>query len=230
MFEFVLVVFPARVKFDDLREVLMNIWWKSMFITRLSVLVLFLLVTVGSSGAVVAGGPMGDVKATVDDILVLLRQEQAVTAWPEQREKIVDNIKDSFAFHELSMRVLGRHWRKRSPSEKEHFVHLFSTILENSYIERLRCYTDEEVVFQKEIIKGNKAIVYSAIIRNQQEIPMVYRVKMINGRWLVYDLIIEGVSLVGNYRKQFAQIIKREKYSGLLDRMKVKANVVEACR
>lgn len=201
----------------------------SSLVSRVVMVFLLLLVT-GGSGQAALAGPTDEVKVTVDEILVLLRQDSSVAAWPERRKLIVNNIKDSFAFQELSMRVLGRHWRKRSVSEKEQFVHLFSTILENSYIERLRCYIDEEVVFQKEIIKGKKAIVYSAILRNQQEIPMLYRVKMINGRWLVYDLIIEGVSLVGNYRKQFAQIIKKEKYSGLLARMKVKADVVEVCR
>jgi phospholipid transport system substrate-binding protein len=95
-------------------------------------------------------------------------------------------------------------------------------VLETTYINRLKAYSDEEVTFNKQIVNNDKAIVYSEIIKNNQDIPIVYRVKDVKGQWMVYDIIIEGVSLVQNYRQQFDRIINNEGYDGLVLRMKEK--------
>lgn len=164
------------------------------------------------------------VSATIDSILDILNEENVFQEkWPEKKEEIVVFIKERFDFRELSKRALGKHWKKISPKEQDNFIILFQNVLQNTYIDRLKSYSNEKIVFHKQITKGEKALVYCAFLRQDEEIPMKYRARRINGSWLVYDIIIEGVSLVSNYRKQFDQIIRKEKYDGLIAKMKDKA-------
>lgn len=112
---------------------------------------------------------------------------------------------------------------KISLKEQDNFITLFQDVLQNTYIDRLKSYSNEKIVFHKQVTRGEKALVYCAFLRKNDEIPMKYRARRINESWLVYDIIIEGVSLVGNYRKQFDQIIRKNKYDGLIAKMKEKA-------
>jgi phospholipid transport system substrate-binding protein len=164
------------------------------------------------------------VSNTVDSILDILNEENVFQEkWPEKKEEIVTFIKERFDFRELSKRALGKHWKKISLKEQDNFITLFQDVLQNTYIERLKTYSNEKIVFHKQVTKGEKALVYCAFFRNDQEIPMKYRARRINESWLIYDIIIEGVSLVSNYRKQFDQIIRKNKYDGLIAKMKEKA-------
>ena len=167
-------------------------------------------------------GPAEQIKISVDEVIAILKNDDKELRWVEKKEKIVTIVKSRFDSKELAQRVLAKHWRKRSIEEKEQFVILFAQVLENTYIDRLKSYSDEQIDFIRQVIKGEKGLVYAKINYNQQDIPILYRVKKNNGEWFIYDIIIEGVSLVQNYRKQFAQIIKREKYSGLVERMEEK--------
>ena len=170
------------------------------------------------------------VRNTVDSILDILNEENVFEEkWPEKKEEIVALIKERFDFRELSMRALGKHWKKRSLEEKDEFITLFQKVLQNTYIDRLKCYSNEKIVFYKQVVKGKKALVYCAFLRKGGEIPMKYRAKKINDSWLIYDIVIEGVSLVSNYRKQFAQIIKKNQYDGLIAKMKEKTKKQDEC-
>jgi len=164
------------------------------------------------------------VSATVDSILEILNEENVFQEkWPEKKEEIVVFIKERFDFRELSKRALGKHWKKISLQEQDNFITLFQDVLQNTYIDRLKSYSNEKIVFHKQVTKGDKALVYCAFLRQDQEIAMRYRARRSNESWLVYDIIIEGVSLVSNYRKQFNQIIRKDKYDGLIAKMKDKA-------
>lgn len=164
------------------------------------------------------------VKDTVDAILLILNEENVFEEkWPEKKKEIVALIKDRFDFRELSKRALGKYWKKRTEEEQDNFITLFQDVLQNTYIDRLKAYSSEKIVFHKQLTEGEKALVYCAFLRQDQEIPMKYRARNINGSWLVYDIVIEGVSLVGNYRKQFEQIIRKDQYSGLVVKMEEKA-------
>jgi phospholipid transport system substrate-binding protein len=169
-----------------------------------------------------ANQPIDQLHDTVNQIVDILRRDIPGEQWVTKKEEIVKIVKSRFAADELAQRVLALNWRSRTEQEKEQFISLFSQVLETTYINRLKAYSDEEVTFNKQIVNNDKAIVYSEIIKNNQDIPIVYRVKDVKGQWMVYDIIIEGVSLVQNYRQQFDRIINNEGYDGLVLRMKEK--------
>jgi len=166
--------------------------------------------------------PIDQLHDSVSQIVDILRRDVPDEQWVTKKEEIVTIVKSRFDADELAQRVLALNWKSRTEQEKEQFISLFSQVLETTYINRLKSYSDEEVTFKKQIVKNDKAVVYSEIVKNNQEIPIVYRVKSNKGQWLIYDIIIEGVSLVQNYRQQFDQIIKKEGYDGLVRRMEEK--------
>lgn len=169
-----------------------------------------------------ADDAMTQVQNSVDRIVEILRRDVAGEKWPRKRKEIVRIIRDRFASRELAQRVLARHWRERSEKQRDHFVELFADVLETTYINKLKSYSGEQIVFTRQLVKGDKAMVYSEIVRNNQEIPIDYRLLRSGDQWLIYDISVEGVSLVQNYRKQFDQIVKKEQFEGLVRRMEEK--------
>ena len=116
------------------------------------------------------------------------------------------------------------HWRKRTAQEREEFVAIFSDLLERSYRKKIERYTDQEIVYSKERVDGKYGVVSTAISdrRENVEIPIDYRVIRRNDQWKVYDVVIDGISLVSNYRSQFNRIIQRGSYAELVKKMRVK--------
>ena len=173
--------------------------------------------------------PLKVVEKTVGEILdVLKNQELAKPDNREQRQKLIKETVDKrFDYWEMSKQTLARHWKVRTPEEQEQFVELFSRLLENTYIAKLEAYSDEEVIFKEQLVKGNKAMVRSFIIKNNKEIPIIYKLKKKNGEWMVYGVVVEGISLIRNYRTQFESIINKEKYAGLLKRIEEKIEKAE---
>lgn len=173
--------------------------------------------------------PLKVVEKTVGEILdVLKNQELAKPDNREQRQKLIKETVDKrFDYWEMSKQTLARHWKVRTPEEQEQFVELFSRLLEKTYITKLEAYSDEEVIFKEQLVKGNKAMVRSFIIKNNKEIPIIYKLKKKNGEWMVYGVVVEGISLIRNYRTQFESIINKEKYAGLLKRIEEKIEKAE---
>ncbi|OKY76662.1 MAG: hypothetical protein BM485_00860 [Desulfobulbaceae bacterium DB1] len=165
-------------------------------------------------------------RGSIDRILEILRRDVPGEAWEQKKKEIVIIVRQRFDSRELAQRVLAQHWKERTEEQREQFILLFADVLETTYINKLKSYSNEEIVFKKQIVNGDKAAVYSEILRKDQEIPIDYRLLKNSNEWRIYDIIIEGVSLVQNYRKQFDQIIKKEKYEGLILRMeeKIKEN------
>lgn len=172
--------------------------------------------------------PLGQIRLTVDNILTVLRDEtlKSPDKNQERREKILIEVDKRFDFEEMTRLALGSEWDKRNKKEQEEFIDLFKKILENRYIGRVEAYSDEQVNFQDELIKGNKALVSSVFSKNGQEMSVDYKLKKNSDNWLVYDVIIEKVSLIKNYRAEFAQIIAKEEYAGLLKRLKGKVEQI----
>ena len=141
----------------------------------------------------------------------------------EEKEKKLWTIADAmFDYPGLSKRTLGKSWKKLNPKQQKEFTDLFSKHLGNIYLDRIMAYTDEKIVFDKERIKEDKALVYTKIITSTKEIPLDYRVVSINGDWKVYDVVIEGVSLVKNYRSQFREMLKNNDPEYLLENLRKK--------
>ncbi|MGW8195493.1 MAG: MlaC/ttg2D family ABC transporter substrate-binding protein [Desulforhopalus sp.] len=134
----------------------------------------------------------------------------------ERREKIMTVIKKGFDFREMSKRVLGRTWRTIDDKERDHFTALMTKLLENVYIGKLEGYSGETVKFVAETVKGDRAQVTTLIENEGVELPVHYIMQEDGNKWMVYDINIEGVSLVRNYQEQFRSILRTEDYQGLV--------------
>jgi phospholipid transport system substrate-binding protein len=157
-----------------------------------------------------AGVPFDTVKGHVNEVLRVLRDPALQgEANKEARQKKVEAIADEmFDYVALSRLTLARNWRKFNGDQKKEFVQLYRSILEKAYLDRILAYTDEKVTFGKEtMLSKKKAEVQTHIITKSVEIPIYYRVYLKDGEWKVYDIIIEGISLVKNYRTQFREIL-----------------------
>lgn len=143
----------------------------------------------------------------------------------EQVDKIRAIINTIFNYTELSRRTLGRQWRDFSADQQKEFEQLFGKLLEENYADRVLAYTSEKIEFGREIeLREDKVEVESAIITpDNKNIPIHYRMVLKDGKWQVYDVVIEGISLVQNYRSQFREILAKEKPQALLDRLREKA-------
>ena len=191
---------------------------------RLTIMVLCVGLCIGMTSHVYGDTPLDTAKANMDEVLKILREESpGKEAGNAMKHKKIWSIADQmFNFEELSRRTLGKNWKKLNTEQQEEFTDLFSTHLGNIYMDRILAYTDEKVIFDKEKKKKNKAIVYSRIITKTNEIPMDYRMIEKNGSWKVYDVVIEGVSLVSNYRTQFKEILKEKGADSLLKTLRKK--------
>jgi phospholipid transport system substrate-binding protein len=128
-----------------------------------------------------------------------------------------------FDFSELSKRTLTQHWSKFTPEQQKEFINLYKSLLEDSYADKILMYTDEKILFTKEIPLTEKtAEVQSTVIRKTDEIPIYYRVILKDGIWMIYDVVIEGVSLINNYRSQFREILVNKPPESLLETLRKK--------
>ncbi|MGD2137062.1 MAG: ABC transporter substrate-binding protein [Gammaproteobacteria bacterium] len=170
--------------------------------------------------------PQDTVQTSVGAILDLLKDD---TMEKETRRlKIRAIINERFDFRAMSQRTLATNWKKASDEEKEQFVGLFSQLIENTYIGKIESYTNEKVEYPGETVKGRKAVVETLIITSSADIPVDYRLYEKDGKWLVYDVIIEGVSLISNYRSSYREIVSKEGFDGLLARMQDKIRELES--
>ena len=188
----------------------------------LSVLIFFVL-----SIPVYAGVPMTTVEATVNRVLDVLRDSKlkSPAAKEKKKEKLRIIYKDMFDEIEFSKRTLTRNWNKLNPSQRVEFVNLFEQVLEKSYIDKILDYSDEKIDFYKEsMLSENQAEIQTRIITSSKEIPIFYRMILKDGKWKVYDVVVENVSLVQNYRTQFNDILVKDTPEQLLEilRKKVK--------
>jgi phospholipid transport system substrate-binding protein len=172
-----------------------------------------------------AGAPIEQLRAQIDRVLKILDDaEMKKDGRVKDRRVAVRKIADDiFDFPETAKRSLGRHWTTRSASERDEFVKLFSDLLERSYISKIELYGGEKIAYLGDTLDGDQALVRTRIVtKGGAEVPVEYRMLRKGERWLVYDVVIEGVSLVANYRTQFNKIIQTSSYAELVKKMKVK--------
>jgi len=177
-----------------------------------------------------AGEPTQQIKETTDKILAILSNPSLKgTAQAEERKKVIgQTVDERFDWEEMSRRSLARHWAARTPEEKKEFMGLFRDVLERTYLNKVDDYSGEAVTYEGDTIDGNYASVKVKIVTSKgKEIPVEYRVMKKQTQWLVYDMTIEGVSFVNNYRSQFNSILSKSSYSELVKRLKDKTSFVE---
>lgn len=170
-----------------------------------------------------AGPPTDQLKQRVDEVIRVL-DDPSLKAQPAQRHaairKIAENI---FDYPNTARRALGTHWNARTPEERKEFVALFADLLDRAYLSKIDLYQGEKVRYTNEAVEGDEVTVKTTLLTPRgTSIPVDYRMHLVDGRWLVYDVIIEGVSLVSSYRQQFNKIIVTESYPSLLQKMRSK--------
>jgi phospholipid transport system substrate-binding protein len=182
------------------------------------------LLLLGGS-AVRAGEPMDAVKQSTDRILKILKDPElkAKSKEPEKRRLLRKIADERFDWEEMAKRSLATHWGERTPEERKEFVSLFADLLERSYMGKIEGYKNEKIVFEKENVDADYAVVETNVVTEREvEIPINYRLHKKGSDWLVYDVSIEGVSLVNNYRTQFNNIIMSSSYQELVKKLKTK--------
>jgi phospholipid transport system substrate-binding protein len=164
--------------------------------------------------------PTEDVRSSVEAVIALLRDDQLDR--DSRRDRMREVIDKRFDFRAMSQRTLATNWKKASDAEKQKFTELFAELIQNSYVSKIESYTNETVEYPAEKKNGRKAVVNTLIITSSAEIPVNYKVYQKDGTWLVYDVIIEGVSLISNYRSSYQEIVKKDGFDGLLAKMEEK--------
>ncbi len=173
-----------------------------------------------------AGVPTEKVKETADKIIAIVGdptlKDPAKAA--QRRERIRRTVDELCDWEEMSRRSLGRHWAQRTEQEKKEFVHLFGQLLERTYIDKVEGYSGEKVNYLGERVDGDYAEVDVKVVTNKNtEIPVIYRMRAKDQKWWVYDMVIEGVSLVNNYRTQFSDIMAKSSFEGLMKKLREKS-------
>jgi phospholipid transport system substrate-binding protein len=172
-----------------------------------------------------ASTPLETVQAQINRVIEVLRDPalKAETSKEAKKERIWDLVNDIFDYKELSRRTLGRSWKKLTPEQQKEFTELFSLLLGSVYMDRVLAYEDEKVVFNKEnMLSDTKAEVQSEIVTQTGTIPINYRMLLKDDQWKVYDVTVEGVSLVKNYRSQFRKILTNKPPEELLEILRKK--------
>ena len=175
--------------------------------------------------AVEAGVPTDQLRGATDRVLKVLqdpalKQPAKGEARRQQIRAIADEI---FDWQETGKRALARHWQGRSPNERQEFSALFADLIERSYVGKIEQYSGERIVYAGETMEGDQATVKTKLItKSNTEIPIDYRMQKEGDRWRAYDVVIEGVSLIANYRTQFNKIIQTSSFQELVKKMKTK--------
>jgi phospholipid transport system substrate-binding protein len=185
---------------------------------------IFVLVLV-MSPSTWAGAPTEQLREHVDRVIKILQTpelqgERKATERRAEVRKVANNI---FDYSETAKRSLGRHWQDRTPAERSEFTQLFADLLEHAYFSRIDRYSGENMKYVGESVEGDQGTIRTRIFTKQgSEIPVDYRLFRQGTRWRVYDVVIEGVSLISNYRTQFNKIIRTSSFNDLLAKMKAK--------
>ena len=181
--------------------------------------------TPGDPTALAAAKPKEELKGSIDRVLDVLRDPslKGEEHRKARRHKLSEIIQARFDFAEMGKRSLARQWRKMSPAERKEFVGIFSNLLKDSYLTKIEAFTDEKIVYPTERMEERYAEVRTRIVQKSgRGIAIDYRLHRTSEGWRVYDFVIEGVSLVANYRRQFKRLIRKTSYKELIARMKVK--------
>jgi phospholipid transport system substrate-binding protein len=177
-----------------------------------------------------AGGATEAMKSTIDEVLKIVQDKELKQPekTQERRQRLEKVIGDRFDYPEMSKRSLGAPWNTLSDKDKQEFVVLFKTLLTNSYAEKIETYSGEGVQYINERTEKDYAEVRTKVLTGKTEIPLDYRLLNKGNDWWVYDVVVDGVSLVNNYRGQFSKILRSSTYADLVDQLRKKSDKIKA--
>lgn len=220
------------MQMDDeppMKQSSMECLMKSIWALRMVVVGLFFGCVVGLSSvgyAAGTGSATEAIKGTIDRVLKVLQQKelQSDNKKTERLTRLIEVIGQRFDYEEMGKRTISREWESLNSQQQKEFVALFQRFLTTSYASNVDSYSGEKVEYLKERKKGNFAEVQTKVISPKSRVPIDYRLLKKNQEWRVYDVIIDGVSLMKNYRGQFTRILKTSSFDGLLAKLRTKAN------
>ena len=197
---------------------------------RVTVLVAALLTGWLAAAPTVGAGPLTDqFKGDLERVLSAIEETGKNGLEGGQRHEAIRSVAEPvFDWREMASRSLGVHWQPRSEAERAEFVDLFRDLIQRSYITQVERYSGEPVRFTGEKVDGHLGLVNTRIVsRRGQEVPIDYRLVNRDARWRVYDVQVEGVSLIGNFRTQFDKVIRTSGYGELVQRLKAKGSAAQ---
>jgi phospholipid transport system substrate-binding protein len=194
------------------------------------VIVAAIVMTGSVAGLACAGEPTEAIRGTIDEVLRILADKQLKqpSKANERRQLLETVVGERFDYHEMSRRSLGAPWNNLSDKEKEEFVSLFQTLLVNTYADKVESYSGEGVQYVNERREKEYAEVRTKVLTGKTEIPLDYRLLNKGSAWRVYDVVVDGVSLVNNYRGQFSKILRTSSYADLVDQLRKKSDKIKS--
>jgi len=172
-----------------------------------------------------AGEPTEEIRAAIDKGLAILNDESLGTNGKnEHMERLREIVRPLFNFKEMARRSLGRYWRDMTPEDRTEFVTVFADLLEMTYAEKIDLYKGGEVSFVREVVDENYARVDSKVRdKKGTDYSVTYKLLREDGDWKIYDVVVENVSLINNYRAQFGRIIRKSSFKELVERIRQKS-------
>ena len=191
---------------------------------------LLLLLSGVAAQPAVAGGATEAMKSTIDEVLKIVQDKELKQPGraEERRKRLEQVVGDRFDYQEMSRRALGAPWNTLADKDKQEFVGLFQTLLTSSYADKVETYSGEGVQYLNERMEKDFAEVRTKVLTGKTEIPLDYRLLNKGADWLVYDVVVDGVSLVSNYRGQFSKILRASTFADLLDQLRKKSDKIKA--
>lgn len=184
----------------------------------------------GGLSSAMAGSATDSVKSTIDEVLKILNDKELKEPahHNDRRQQLETAVGARFDYPEMSRRSLGAPWNQLSDKDKQEFVDLFRTLLTNTYADRVETYSGDGVQYLNERMEKEYAEVRTKVLSGKTEIPMDYRLLNKDNDWRVYDVVVDGVSLVNNYRGQFTKILHTSSYPGLVEQLRKKSDKIKA--
>jgi phospholipid transport system substrate-binding protein len=174
-----------------------------------------------------AGEPMDVVRQTSDQVIKILEDPalQGPAKQAERQERLHKVSEQAFDWKEMAQRALAVHWRERTPQQQQEFVQLFRDLVERTYMQRIESAIQEkqDIQYLGEQVDGSRAVVKTTVVtKRNQQVPIDYRLRKADGGWKIYDVLVENISLVNNYRTQFNSIISSSSYNALVEKMRAR--------
>jgi phospholipid transport system substrate-binding protein len=188
-------------------------------------MLLLCAIWISAVGLATAGEPMDVVRQTSDQVIKVLEdpQLQGAAKQAERQERLRKVSEQAFDWKEMAQRALATHWRDRTPQQQQEFVGLFRDLVERTYMQRIlsAILEKQDIQYVGEQVDGSRAVVKTSVVtKRNQQVPIEYRLHKADGRWRIYDVLVEGISLVNNYRSQFNRIITSSSYEALVEKMR----------
>jgi phospholipid transport system substrate-binding protein len=198
------------------------------FLSFFAVAVAMILLCWQGSALAAPPDPTEQLKPFIENIVKQLKSKEfREDTTCSQCRQIIVLASEHFDFREMSKRVMGKQWRTLSPEQRDQFVALFTKLLQYAYIGQVGDYVDRKIEFKKQRIKGTRAEVQTLLVDKDKTIPVSYIMMLKGEKWMVYDIVVEGVSLIRNYMEQIRSVLKDEKFAGLIKLLEEKISTLE---